>query len=79
MVVLKFLNQELEDEVCPPVLPQLQDRVVGRSPLDMARLHLLRALYALCRDDPERIRKYLVQYNYTELNAILSDSFTIMY
>lgn len=67
LVVLKFLNQDL---VCTPdparpqaVLPLLKETPNPLPPaLEMATFQLLRCLYSLCKNSPERVRKYLVHY-----------------
>lgn len=71
LVVLKFLNQDLtaamEPRDTPPVLPCLRGR---RQPLSTwvpswpacATLRLVEVLYLLCKDSPERVRKYLIHY-----------------
>jgi len=71
LVVLKFLNQDLssamEPRDTPPVLPCLH----GKSPPAgtwipswpaCATLRLVEVLYLLCKDSPERVRKYLIHY-----------------
>jgi len=71
LVVLKFLNQDLSAATEPrdlaPVLPCLRDRPALPVPWlaswpACATLRLVEALYLLCKDSPERVRKYLIHY-----------------
>lgn len=77
LVVLKFLNQDLssamEPRDAPPVLPCLREgqqaggsRAGAGPPLPSwpacATLRLVEVLYLLCKDSPERVRKYLIHY-----------------
>lgn len=71
LVVLKFLNQDIsaatETQDMPPVLPCLrtQPALAGSwvaSWTTCATLRLVEALYLLCKDSPERVRKYLIHY-----------------
>eukprot|EP00971_Amphidinium_carterae_P052540 1034195-Amphidinium_carterae.1 len=68
LVVLKFLNQDLsaalERPKVPPVLPCLRARRSSSvaSWLVRATKRLLEVLYLLCKDSPERVRRYLVHY-----------------
>mmetsp|Transcript_65850 Transcript_65850/g.157370 ORF Transcript_65850/g.157370 Transcript_65850/m.157370 type:complete len:887 (-) Transcript_65850:25-2685(-) len=69
LVVLKFLNQDLsaalETPKVPPVLACLRTRASSTthpSWLACATLRLVEVLYLLCKDSPERVRRYLVHY-----------------
>lgn len=64
LVVLKFLNQDLavatETPAAPPVLPCLE--AVEPTWQAVATLRLVEVLYLLCKDSPERVRKFLIHY-----------------
>eukprot|EP00931_Biecheleriopsis_adriatica_P048542 TRINITY_DN28049_c0_g1_i1.p1 TRINITY_DN28049_c0_g1~~TRINITY_DN28049_c0_g1_i1.p1 ORF type:complete len:793 (-),score=193.86 TRINITY_DN28049_c0_g1_i1:77-2455(-) len=78
LVVLKFLNQDLASQetlLAPAVLPCLREASVAGSPEERstvpcspthwqacAMLRLVEVLYLLCKDCPERVRKYLIHY-----------------
>lgn len=78
LVVLKYLNQnpdvcsgqDTSGEPLPPVLPCLQAASAAgrRLPLSSCfwqacgTLRLVEVLYLVCRDCPERVRKYLIHY-----------------
>eukprot|EP00929_Paragymnodinium_shiwhaense_P077227 TRINITY_DN39767_c0_g1_i1.p1 TRINITY_DN39767_c0_g1~~TRINITY_DN39767_c0_g1_i1.p1 ORF type:complete len:963 (-),score=110.14 TRINITY_DN39767_c0_g1_i1:1-2889(-) len=71
LVVLKFLNQDLSSAMEPrdptPVMACLQGRRVScgawvPSWPACATLRLVEVLYLLCKDSPERVRKYLIHY-----------------
>ncbi|CAE8640236.1 unnamed protein product [Polarella glacialis] len=74
LVVLKFLNQDLAAQESAPaqaVLPCLRKESAGGSAAAVASpsfrqacstLRLVEVLYLLCKDCPERVRKYLIHY-----------------
>jgi len=68
LVVLKFLNQDLtaamEQTGHAPVLRGLELPGLEAPPswLAVATLRLVGVLYLLCKDSPERVRKYLIHY-----------------
>lgn len=67
LVVLKFLNQDLsaamEPRDVPPVLPCVgKPGVWIASWPACATLRLVEVLYLLCKDSPERVRRYLIHY-----------------
>eukprot|EP00435_Cladocopium_sp_Y103_P046441 s1868_g13.t1 len=71
LVVLKYLNQDMSTEQpIPPVLPCLQTAVAAGKRLPLSAcfwqacgtLRLVEVLYLVCRDCPERVRKYLIHY-----------------
>jgi len=73
LVVLKFLNQDLSSAMEPrdatPVLPCLWSVATGADGAPVlpswpacATLRLVEVLYLLCKDSPERVRKYLIHY-----------------
>eukprot|EP00927_Polykrikos_kofoidii_P061222 TRINITY_DN56088_c0_g1_i1.p1 TRINITY_DN56088_c0_g1~~TRINITY_DN56088_c0_g1_i1.p1 ORF type:complete len:1045 (+),score=175.22 TRINITY_DN56088_c0_g1_i1:48-3182(+) len=71
LVVLKFLNQDLSAAMEPrdpfPVMSCLHGRRQGAgtgvpSWPACATLRLVEVLYLLCKDSPERVRKYLIHY-----------------
>lgn len=74
LVVLKFLNQDLSSAMEPrdpsPVMACLQLARRNTSPSTAwvpswpacASLRLVEVLYLLCKDSPDRVRKYLIHY-----------------
>lgn len=71
LVVLKYLNQDMSaEQAIPPVLPCLQAAVAAGKRLPLSAcfwqacgtLRLVEVLYLVCRDCPERVRKYLIHY-----------------
>lgn len=72
LVVLKFLNQDLSSTMEPrdphPVMACLQTKLQLASHSCIvswpvcATMRLVEVLYLLCKDSPERVRKYLIHY-----------------
>lgn len=72
LVALKFLNQDLmtvmdtKDQSLQSVPPNVEGGPNPDQPqpnwLICAALRLVRVLYILCKDSPERVRKFLIQY-----------------
>ncbi|CAJ1337003.1 unnamed protein product [Effrenium voratum] len=70
LVVLKYLNQDTnQEQAIPPVLPCLRaGKLSTREGLMSSywqacgTLRLVEVLYLVCRDCPERVRKYLINY-----------------